>query len=45
MGLFDIFKRKEQPKTMLDQVQALAGPLIVNGYRKVAAANWKIRTY
>lgn len=39
MGLFDIFKRKEQPKTMLDQVQALAGPLIVNGYRKVAAAN------
>jgi|JI6StandDraft_1071083.scaffolds.fasta_scaffold655895_1 hypothetical protein len=39
MGLFDIFKKKEQPKTMLDQVQALAGPLIVNGYRKIAAAN------
>jgi hypothetical protein len=39
MGLFDFFKKKEQPKTMLYQVQSLAGPLIVNGYRRIAAAN------
>jgi hypothetical protein len=39
MGLFDIFKKKEQPKTLLDQVQAIGGPLIVNGYRRIAAAN------
>lgn len=39
MGLFDIFKKKDQPKTLLDQVQALGGPLIVNGYRRIAAAN------
>lgn len=38
MGLFDRFKKK-QPKTMLDKVQELAGPLIVNGYRQLAAAN------
>lgn len=39
MGLFDIFKKKEQPKNLLDQVQALAGPLLINGYRRLAAAN------
>src|SRR5690606_4302722 len=38
MGLFDRFKKK-QPKTMLDKVQELAGPLIVNGYRQLAASN------
>lgn len=39
MGLFDFNKKNEQPKTMLDQALALAGPLIVNGYRSIAEAN------
>lgn len=39
MGLFDNFKRKEQPKTVLDEAKDLAGKLIVNGYRRIAAAN------
>ncbi|WP_026978642.1 hypothetical protein [Flavobacterium tegetincola] len=39
MGLFDFFKKKQQPKTLLEQAQALGGPLIVNGYRSIAAAN------
>lgn len=38
MGLFDGFKKKK-PRTLLDQAQELAGPLIVNGYRRLAAAN------
>lgn len=36
MGLFDFLKKKEQPSTLLEQVQKIAGPLIVNGYRKIA---------
>lgn len=36
MGIFDRFKKKET-KTMLDKVQELAGPLIVNGYRQIAS--------
>jgi len=39
MGLFDFNKKNEQPKTMLDQALALAGPLIVNGYRSIAETN------
>lgn len=39
MGLFDFFKKKKQPITALDQFQAVAGPLIVNGYRRVASMN------
>lgn len=38
MGFFDIFKKK-RPKTVLDKAQELAGPVIVNGYRQLAAAN------
>ncbi len=39
MGLFDIFKKKDLPKTVLDQLQASVGPLIINAYREIAAAN------
>jgi hypothetical protein len=39
MGLFDAFKKKDSPKTMADQIQALAGPILVKGYRRIAAAN------
>jgi hypothetical protein len=39
MGLFDKFKKKSQPKTMLDHVLAVAAPVLVNGYRSIAAAN------
>ncbi|KGE86286.1 MAG: hypothetical protein ACE362_21715 [Phaeodactylibacter xiamenensis] len=38
MGLFDRFKKK-QPETMLDKVQEQAGALIINGFRRLAAAN------
>ena len=36
MGLFNL-KKKEQPKTMVEQVLALAEPLIINGYRRIGA--------
>lgn len=39
MGLFNFSKKKEQPKTMLDRLQEIAIPAIVNGYRRIAASN------
>jgi hypothetical protein len=38
MGVFKLFNKK-QPKTMLDQAQQAAFPLIVNGFRHIAKTN------
>lgn len=38
MSIFDIFKKKE-PRTAFDELQDLATPLIVNGYRHLGQAN------
>ena len=39
MKLFDYFKNKKQPKTMLEEAQALAGTVIVNGYRSIVTGS------
>ena len=34
--MFNFFKPKNKPRTMLDDVQDVGGRLIVKGYRKIA---------
>lgn len=35
--MFNLFKQKNKPRTMLNDVQEVSGRLIVKGYRKIAA--------
>jgi hypothetical protein len=39
MGIFNFFKKEEQPKNLLEQIQSTVKPIIINGYRRIADEN------
>lgn len=39
MGFFESFRKKKKPRTIADQIQAVAGSILVNSFRRIASAN------